>query len=369
VSAWFALVWVSNQDRSAGPACITTVLWLMFAAFSTFSLFAQHPEPSAAPVTCATCHLGVTTSYAHAPMRHALEAPGANPTLDAHPDLAVQIGRYSYRVQTRKGQSTYSVSDGKDSITIPLRWIFGQHSQTWVLEKDGHFYEGLVTYFPRDQVLATTPGDAGITPNTLTEAMGRELPFWETRNCFNCHATNAIAGEKLTLDKLTPGISCERCHEGSLQHMSDAALGNFTTNPRPLKRMNADEVSDFCGQCHRTWDLVVRNHWKGPAFVRFQPYRLGNSKCFIGNDPRISCLACHDPHQPANRNLGYYDSKCLACHAESKSSNIGAAIRNCPVAKTNCVSCHMPKVERDNDHQSFTDHQIRIVHPGDGYPN
>lgn len=302
-------------------------------------------------------------------MRHALESPGANPTLDAHPDLTTRIGDYSYSIQTAKGQSTYSVSDGKDSLTLPIRWIFGQNSQTWVLEKDGHFYEGLVSYFPREQILATTPGDSNITPRTLTQAMGRELPFLELRNCFNCHATNAVAGEKVTLEALTPGISCERCHAGALLHNSDAQHDNFLTTPKSFKRLNADEVSDFCGQCHRTWDTVVRNHWTGPAFIRFQPYRLANSKCFIGNDPRISCLACHNPHEQLNHDVGFYDSKCLACHEKSKASAPPPGIKTCTVATSKCVSCHMPKVARDNDHQSFTDHQIRIVRPGDAYPD
>jgi formate-dependent nitrite reductase cytochrome c552 subunit len=41
----------------------------------------------------------------------------------------------------------------------------------------------------------------------------------------------------------------------------------------------------------------------------------------------------------------------------------------CPIAKANCVSCHMPKVELPNGLITFTDHQIRVVRPGDPYPN
>jgi hypothetical protein len=253
-------------------------------------------------------------------------------------------------------------------MTLPIRWLFGQHSQTWVFEKDGHLYESMVSYFPRENGLSTTPGDQKITPHNLTEAMGRRLPPWESRSCFNCHATDAIAGDKLTLEKLRPGLDCERCHVGAQQHMADAENDNFKTLPKSFKRMDAESISNFCGQCHRSWDDVVRNHWHGQAFVRFQPYRLQNSKCFSGNDPRISCLACHNPHQPANRNDVSYDSKCLACHSEAKASHASTA-KVCTVSKNNCVSCHMPKVELPGGHTSFTDHQIRIVKPGEAYPN
>jgi hypothetical protein len=127
--------------------------------------------------------------------------------------------------------------------------------------------------------------------------------------------------------------------------MADAARDNFNTLPKSLKKLDAEQISDFCGQCHRTWDTVMRNKWHGPAFVRFQPYRLENSRCFIGNDARISCLACHNPHQPVKHDTAYYDTKCLACHAGAKSDQTNGTAKTCPVAKSNCSSCHMPKVE------------------------
>ena len=72
-------------------------------------------------------------------MRHAMEPDGANPLVASHPDLTVKLGAYTYTVQTRNGHSTYSVTDGTETLTVPIHWIFGQHTQTWVLEKDCHF--------------------------------------------------------------------------------------------------------------------------------------------------------------------------------------------------------------------------------------
>jgi formate-dependent nitrite reductase cytochrome c552 subunit len=36
-----------------------------------------------------------------------------------------------------------------------------------------------------------------------------------------------------------------------------------------------------------------------------------------------------------------------------------------PVAGRNCLSCHMPKIYDPDMHYTFTDHRIRIVHPGE----
>jgi len=350
-------------------AALSLAAWLLAGAPVLRPALAQTAKPAAHAPTCADCHVGVAASYVHAPMRHALEMPGADPVLDTHPKLTVKQGDYTYTVETKDGQSSYSVTDGKDTLTLPIHWMFGQHSQTWVLEKDGSMFEGLVSFFPREQVLATTPGDGKITPHTVEEAMGRRLTKSEVVQCFNCHATNATEGTKLTLDKLTPGLGCERCHIGSEQHMADAAHDNFTTLPKALKKMDSLETADFCGQCHRTWDTVMRNQWKGTMDVRFQPYRLQNSRCFIGNDPRIGCLACHNPHEPLNHEASFYDSKCEACHAPGKPLSAGVVAKICPVAKANCASCHMPKIELPGGHALFTDHQIRIAKAGDSYPN
>lgn len=342
---------------------------------------AAQPKKAEA-VTCGTCHAGVVSSYAHAPMRHAMEPVDTDPVMLANPSLAVKLNGYDYSVQTRDGRINYSVSDGSGgTLTLPVRWVFGQHSQTFVLEKDGKLYESLVSYFPREKGLSTTPGDDFLKPKNLTEAMGRELSSWETLSCFNCHASNAVSGTRVTFNTLNPGLNCERCHEGAQQHMADAVNDNFKTLPKSLKRMSTGETSTFCGQCHRTWETVVRNHWKGPAFVRFQPYRLQNSRCYAADDPRIGCLACHNPHDQVNHDQAYYDKKCLACHGETHAQTTTASLtgvaapdpsreaKTCPVAKAKCASCHMPKVDLPGGHAQFTDHQIRIVHPGDAYPN
>jgi hypothetical protein len=115
---------------------------------------------------------------------------------------------------------------------------------------------------------------------------------------------------------------------------------------------------------------------RGVPNVRFQPYRLTNSKCYDSDDKRISCLACHDPHEPRKRDAAFYDSKCTACHSTATKVTPAAFKESdkrsappCPVSKANCVTCHMPKVEIPGSHFHFSDHQIRIARPGAPYPN
>lgn len=285
--------------------------------------------------------------------------------------MTFRRGAYSYTVETSSGRSTYTVTDGTNTISVPIRWGFGTGGQTWVLECEGKLYDSLVSYYPSIDGLEVTMGEERIIPHTLEQAMGRELGPAEAKACFGCHTTNAVIGRKLNLASMQLGVTCEHCHLGTSAHLLDALQGDFTTAPPKLGKLSPEDISNFCGQCHHTWESVLRDHFDGPVNVRFQPYRLANSKCFDGADARISCLACHDPHQDLVRKDSSYDPKCLACHAVSTQSPAAAraGAPACPVAKADCVSCHMPKVNLPGGHMAFTDHQIRIVKPGEPYPN
>src|SRR5207248_4550679 len=108
---------------------------------------------------------------------------------------------------------------------------------------------------------------------------------------------------------------------------------------------------------------IAMNGPRGVNNVRFQPYRLTNSKCYDAADQRIRCTACHNPHEPPVRDASFYDSKCAACHSAA------AHTKTCPVAKADCVTCHMPKVDLPGAHSQFTDHQIRVARANAPYPN
>ena len=333
---------------------------------------AQQTPGSDGAAACAGCHSSQALTQPKTPMGRALQLPGTDPTLASHPRLRFQKFGYTYIVETAKtGQSTYSVSDGTRTITLPIRWSFGKGAQTWMFERDGIYYESLVSYYPSIDGLEITTGDSSITPTTLDEAVGRKLRTSEPKDCFGCHSTGAVTNGSLSLNHLESGVTCEHCHAGASAHMISAFQGQeIETTPADLKKLTSEDISNFCGQCHRSWETVVRSGWRGEINVRFQPYRLANSKCFNGTDPRISCIACHDPHKDLVTDTAAYDGKCLACHTAKGTPVTGqATAKACPVATSNCASCHMPEVKLPNGLMSFHDHLIRVVKPGTPYPD
>lgn len=353
------------------PTLIAILIALMIAMACVAAQAQTRPDnPGSA---CAGCHRAKAARQPQTPMGRALLLlPGPDSSLKANPKLTFHKGDYTYTVETQGDNSIYSVTDGKGTISSPIHWSFGFGAQTWVFEREGKWYEGLVSYYPNVQGLDITIGDAALTPQTLEEAFGRPLLHSETKDCFGCHATNAAQDGKLNLDSLQAGVRCEHCHAGSNTHLLDSLQGQFDSAPPKLGKMTAEDISSFCGQCHRSWEAVVRGRTRGVINVRFQPYRLANSRCFDGADPRISCLACHDPHQDVVREDASYDGKCLACHGASTQAapaSAAAVAKSCPVSKTECVSCHMPKVTLPGGHMKFTDHEIRVVKAGEPYPD
>ncbi len=323
-----------------------------------------------AATPCESCHREQARSQPTTDMAWALMPPEVNRVLQDNPKLTFRRGIYEYTIETANGQSQYTVTDGKDRLSVPIRWAFGVRSQTWVFEYQGHFYESLVSYFAPIHGLDVTIGDNSIRPQTLIEAFGRELSDFETKSCFQCHATRAVDGDRLQLDHMIAGVQCERCHVGAERHLESITHGKTDAIPQKLGQQTPEEISNFCGQCHRTWERVVRDRLRGEINVRFQPYRLANSKCYDGGDKRMSCLTCHDPHHDVVRGSAAYDAKCQACHGAGAANGRAAAkVKSCRVATSRCSECHMPKVELPGGHMVFSDHQIRVVRPGDSYPN
>lgn len=299
-------------------------------------------------------------------MAHAMELVSECGILKSHPLLTFRSGVYSYRIERKGDQSIYTVSDGSATLSMPIQYAVGLGSagQTYVFEKDGAYFESLVSYFRAIDGLDITLGDQGVHPADLLEAAGRRLGQRELTLCFGCHSTNAVADSRLNLDTLIPGVQCEHCHGETQHHLEGLRTGDTKLfQMKDLRNMSAEETSHFCGQCHRTWEQIAANGPHNSSNVRFQPYRLTNSRCYDPDDARMRCTACHDPHREVDRSPADYDGKCQACH------DSGGKARVCQVANKKCSSCHMPKIELTGGHFQFTDHEIRIVRPGELYPN
>ena len=337
---------------------------------------AHHPDQPPALVgtkVCAECHSSEAATQIETPMAHAGKLAADSEVLRTNTDMSVRLGPYRYQIRYQGGRAIYSVSDGNQTISVPLLLALGDGvgGQTYVFERNGGYWEARVSFYASINGLDVTIGQRNAPHGSVEEAIGREMTPEGAADCFGCHFTGAVSNGRLHVAQMTPGVTCEHCHGPGARHVAAMKKGNlqqlFITNPAHLSP--GDSVK-FCGSCHRTIQDVHALGLRSTVTIRFQAYRLVLSRCWNPNDPRITCLACHDPHQDLTNDLSFYDSKCLACHLQQTGSkptpeHPGAA---CPVSTSGCVKCHMPRGELPGGHTVFTDHFIHVAKPDESYP-
>lgn len=316
--------------------------------------------------TCEKCH----QEQMERPSRMATASARAEDStiLRTRGFLDRQLGSFHQQVAIDHGRAIYTVSNGTVSLRTELAWAIGSGTmgQAFLYREDGRWFETQVTYYGAIHGLDLQLG--GTSATDMASAVGRQLSDHEVRGCFRCHAT--ASGDPLAANSdLIPGVKCLACHAPAAVHIQNAKIGKFVLPPPPPASLSAGAASQLCGKCHRTWENVISNGPHGRDNVRFQPYRLANSKCYNPNDPRISCVACHDPHHPVETSIAAYDSKCLACHAQRSSQRHRGMMPACRVARSSCASCHMPRYKLPQTQESFADHWIRIVRPNEPYPD
>ena len=119
-------------------------------------------------------------------MAMAMEPIAESKVLGENPQLTMRVGAYTYEIKRNGKQSFYSVTDGKDTISLPIVYAFGQGKmgQTYVLQRDGKFYESLVSFYNETKGLDFTIGAPRMEPTSLNDAVGRLLTPNEVSNCF-----------------------------------------------------------------------------------------------------------------------------------------------------------------------------------------
>ena len=296
-----------------------------------------------------------------------------------------------YRVY-RKGEQLRqeeSISlPGDESLVLadhPMAWVMGSghYSRTYLIERDGFFFEAPATWY-------TAKAGWGLSPGYETYNPGFSRPV-EFR-CVTCHAGRAEPLEqsphRVTIH--SQAIDCERCHgPGELhaarwQNRSGPELsGPDDTIVHPA-RLDRGRREDLCAQCHlhsaatvelrgrrlqdfrpgeRLADYLVHYGAREPdqamAVVgHVEQMRL--SRCWQASGT-LTCTTCHNLHGEAEA-TATSRAICAACHNEG-SCGLAPDVRRKRQGDNDCLACHMPKSPTDIPHFAFTHHRIGIHEP------
>jgi hypothetical protein len=331
--------------------------------------------------SCMECHREIVREQRGTRMADAAWRASDTEVLRSNPTIALSTPPFQTVITNDRAVSNYAVTRGRDSMSGQILWSMGDGviGETFILQSGGSLFESQLTYYSSIRGLDTTPGHPTGAPKDLEHAFGERQSTETSQRCFACHTTASSVRRHFDPAGATPGVTCEACHGPGALHVKAMQAKQFQKGQDAILDPGLFEpvkLVDFCGACHRApLDVAAEKDYL-PINIRFQPYRLSKSRCWSQPDPRISCIACHNPHELLVRDINFYDDKCLACHAAktanaSPSSQAQLSTRKspaCPVGTRQCVSCHMPNYKVPQMHASFTDHDIRVVRPGAPYP-
>jgi predicted CXXCH cytochrome family protein len=243
------------------------------------------------------------------------------------------------------------------------------------------------------------------------------LPFYGPSNfdrptgptCDGCHSVNYDIATKAVTEW---NVGCEKCHGPGSLHVAHPTKQNIV-NPETLDYVRGN---DTCIQCHsqgrpvtastdgKVYDWPVgflpgqrlADIWKledlKPGVTNFFQYAdmTAHKNRMQGNDfvqstmyhRELRCFDCHDVHSTANvaslKLPG--NALCLSCHAAQKDN--AAGLKGTVSSHTHhaegsagseCVACHMPKIEATIKDNFVHAHTFRFITPSltesSGVPN
>jgi hypothetical protein len=318
---------------------------------------------------CYTCHVDIGKRQEVSSHARSLRVPAEIPEI---------VSRLPFETRDKTSGATLVLrrnADGNLELAaqkagaedrMTLKWAFGSGTKGITpvgIRASGELAESRLTWYRSLESFDLTTGAAKLDPHALSENLGRPLRPDDLIQCFGCHTTGEIP--QTGLSRKGMGIRCERCHGPGQEHVRAMQQGHAVDKAilHPGK-LDGFAQAQMCGVCHgrppEDSDLTtIRMIQEAPNTVRFPSQRLVLSRCFNESDGGIRCTACHDPHSDGVRGLRDGDTACGECHQKG----LRARVKTCPVEKSGCVSCHMPK-EQVMAHSSFTDHWIRVVRSG-----
>ncbi len=356
----------------------------------------------AGDAACASCHQQESAAYRQNAMSQSFhrwtQATRIETTL-AQPRHSVQSGfdytvveegHQLYQVESREGPTGARVHELRRRIDYVMG--SGAVARSYFTAENGRLFQLPLTWY-RERGWDFSPG--------YEHTNGRFDRVMPDR-CIACHSSYPEAAPNLEgkYTTLREGIGCERCHGPGALHVSERRAGtkrtggaydNSIVNPArlPLQRR-----VDVCEQCHVHTSVsvlregktafsylasqLVRDQWaffrvSGSIDIVSHADRLGQSKCFLATRTAarpLECASCHNPHEPAP-DVRTRNQPCLGCHSSTllRQRLERSPSRAAHLPTSDCVTCHMPRVQERAVHGAFTEHWIRIPQPGADRPS
>jgi predicted CXXCH cytochrome family protein len=218
--------------------------------------------------------------------------------------------------------------------------------------------------------------------------------------CDGCHSVGFNIEDNSVAEW---NVGCERCHGAGSAHVDHPTRVNIV-NPG---RMDYVHANDTCIQCHSQGQPLANpfdgKYYDWPvgydvgkdlsSFWKLEEHKLGeetfthfpdgtaHKNRMQGNDfvqslmyeRGVTCFSCHDPHGTNNEAMlrEPVENICGACHGPSSQNGPHAPTleahthHKADSPGSQCVACHMPKIEQTMADINVSSHTFHFVTPSE----
>jgi predicted CXXCH cytochrome family protein len=349
----------------------------LISLFLPLGLFAQSGG-YVGSASCKPCHAAIYDRWAKTRMANVVRDPTQHPDAIlpdlSKPDPLLTFTREDIAfVYGSKWKQRYFKRVGDDYFPLSAQWDVTHKIWRPYLVKNGT--DWWTAFYP--------PDNAGRPTGPL---------------CDGCHSVNYDIATKTVTEW---NVGCEKCHGPGAAHTAKPSPANII-NPASLDFVHAN---DTCIQCHSQgrplknpiegkyydWPvgfqigLDLKDYWQleehklgETTFTHFADGTAHKNR-MQGNDfvqsemylHGITCFSCHDVHGTANNAdlRKPASSMCLQCHGPGKPIGPRAATieahthHRANSLGSECVNCHMPKIEQTIADVNVRSHTFKIISP------
>ncbi|GAN78439.1 cytochrome c3 family protein [Acidisphaera rubrifaciens] len=337
---------------------------------------------------CRGCHQAIYSRWSTTRMANVVRDPRVHPDaiipdLDKpDPVLTFTRGDIAF-VYGSVWKQRYFTRRGTDFFPLPAQWDIT--NKRWLPYHVPDNADWWAAFYPKDNMQRPTG------------------PL-----CDGCHSVNYDIRTKTPTEW---NVGCEACHGAGSAHVARPTKANII-NPARLDYVAA---SDTCIRCHSQgrppgnpiggtyydWPVGFHQGLRLADFWQLEEHKLGtltfthfpdgtaHKNRMQGNDfvqslmytRGVTCFSCHDPHGSDNPAMlrARGNTLCLTCHAANTTTGpLAPSIEahthhRIDSAGSQCVACHMPKVEETLGKVMVHAHTFRFITPAEteslGIPN
>jgi predicted CXXCH cytochrome family protein len=348
-------------------------------ALSTFALLGQ-TSTYIGSTTCKTCHPQIYNRWSKTRMANVVLDPKVHPEAIL-PDLTKADPLVKFTkddiafVYGSKWKQRYFTKRGDDYYVFPAQWDITH--QMWRPYQAAPGTDWWTAFYPSDNMQRPT-----------------------SALCDGCHSVSYDIRTK------TPNewnVGCEKCHGPGSAHAGQPSRTNIV-NPA---RLNSLRASDTCIQCHSQgqpltnpiegkyydWPVGFEAGKDLSAYWKLEEHKLGEQSFthfadgtahknrMQGNDfvqsamytHGIACFSCHDVHGTENNAdlIKPANVLCLECHGPNSPNGPRAPTIEAHThhaaggAGSECIACHMPKIEQTIADVNVRSHTFKFITPKD----